>query len=430
MPFKILATADLHLGKKSSNVPRNLDESSTRFTWHRIIEYAVEHEIDAIVLAGDIVDRDNRYFEASGPIQEGFERLHDAGISVIMVAGNHDFDVLADVVRDKEYDHVHLLGEQGTWESCTLQNQKGEIQFVGWSFPSQYVSEDPSVQNWSAELDQNLPTIGILHGNVADSNSKYAPINLNNLIGRSVDSWVLGHIHKPGIHRESDPLIFYPGSPHALSSKEPGQHGPFLLTIEGREAIRYEQVALSPIRYDKLQIDISGVENESEFRNRITGKLSGEVQNNVEQFEQASRAIYDVILTGKHSSLSELDRWGHLAREFEQELLPETLVSIRTVVNRVEPKVENLQQLADQPTPPGILAQAILDLQNGRQSEFNEHLSEQFATKLESVNSANTYQPLRLQEPPLTTSAEDARDYLLQECRHLLSELLSQKGQS
>ncbi|MFH5833194.1 exonuclease SbcCD subunit D [Halalkalibaculum sp. DA384] len=430
MPFKILTTADLHLGKKSSNVPRNLDESSTRFTWHRIVEYAVVNEIDALILAGDVVDRDNRYFEARGPIQEGFERLQDAEIPVVMVAGNHDFDVLTDVIRNREYDHVHLLGEQGTWESYRLQNPKGAIQFIGWSFPSRYVGEDPSIQDWSVNLDPNLPTIGILHGDIADSSSKYAPINLNNLIGGLVDSWVLGHIHKPGILRESEPLIFYPGSPHALSSKEPGQHGPFLLTIEGREAIRYEQIALSPIRYDRLEIDITGVENESEFRNRITSRLSGEVQNNVEKFEQAYRAIYDVILTGKHSSLSELDRWGQWAREFEQELMPETLVSIRTVVNKVEPKVENLQQLAGQPTPPGILAQAILDLQNGRQSEFIDHLSKQFKTKLEGVNSANTYQPLRLQDPPLTASSDDARDYLLRECQHLLGELLLQKEHS
>jgi aspartate/glutamate racemase len=50
MPFKLLTTADLHLGKKSSNVPRSLEESSTRFTWHRIIEWAVENEVDAVIL--------------------------------------------------------------------------------------------------------------------------------------------------------------------------------------------------------------------------------------------------------------------------------------------------------------------------------------------------------------------------------------------
>jgi len=53
MPLKILATADLHLGRKSSSVPRNLEESSTQFTWQRIIEYAIDKSVDVVVLAGD-----------------------------------------------------------------------------------------------------------------------------------------------------------------------------------------------------------------------------------------------------------------------------------------------------------------------------------------------------------------------------------------
>lgn len=68
MPFKLLTTSDLHLGKKSSNVPRSLEESSTRFTWHWIIQWAVEHEVDVMVLTGKWnVDRDNHFFEAIGP---------------------------------------------------------------------------------------------------------------------------------------------------------------------------------------------------------------------------------------------------------------------------------------------------------------------------------------------------------------------------
>src|SRR5699024_8071622 len=130
--------------------------------------------------------------------------------------------------------------------------------------------------------------------------------------------------------------IFYPGSPHALSPKEPGRHGPFLLTVEGGEIAASKQIALSPIRYGKLEVDVSGIEDESAFRNRLTAELSDEIQSHPEKFEQVSRAVYDVILTGRHASLSELDQWGHWAHEFEQELLAETIVSIRAVVNRAE----------------------------------------------------------------------------------------------
>lgn len=427
MPFNILATADLHLGRKSSSVPRNLEESSTQFTWRRIIDYAIDNAVDAVVLAGDIIDWDNRFFEAIGPIQEGFKQLKKEGIEVIVVAGNHDFDVLPDVIKNKGYDHVHLLGENGSWETRKLSNGADELQFVGWSFPRRYVKEDPLLQDWGMDLDPNIPTVGIIHGDITDPDSKYAPLDINNLISDSVDAWVLGHIHKPEIYRESEPLIFYTGSPHALSSKESSMHGPYLLTVDGRQEIAVKQIPLSPVRYETLEIDISETSDETEFRHLVISQLENEVDNLAEELEQVSRLIYDLVLTGHNASLPELDQWSQLADQFEQELLPETFVSIRTIVNRAKPAVENLEQLANQPTPPGILARAILDLQSGKSTPFLEQLTGQLKTKIDSVKTASTYQPLRLQDEPRMASDEDIKKYLLQECQHLLGELLSQK---
>ena len=93
MAIKILATSDLHLGRKSSEVPSSEKESSTRFTWENMVEWCIHHNTDVMLLAGDIVDRDNRFFEAIGPLQAGFEKLERAGVSVFIITGNHDHDV-------------------------------------------------------------------------------------------------------------------------------------------------------------------------------------------------------------------------------------------------------------------------------------------------------------------------------------------------
>ncbi|HYW95118.1 MAG TPA: metallophosphoesterase, partial [Bacteroidales bacterium] len=94
MAMKILATSDLHLGKRSSEVPLTEKESSTRYTWEQIVDGCLNQAVDVVLLAGDIVDRDNRFFEAVGPLQAGLEKLDRAGITVIITAGNHDYDVL------------------------------------------------------------------------------------------------------------------------------------------------------------------------------------------------------------------------------------------------------------------------------------------------------------------------------------------------
>ncbi|MCC5905730.1 MAG: DNA repair exonuclease [Balneolaceae bacterium] len=430
MPLKLLITADLHLGRKSSSVPRTVDESSTKYTWHRMVDWAIKNQVDAVVLAGDIIDRDNRYFEAIGPIQEGFEKLNEAKISVLIVAGNHDFDVLPNVVKSKEYDHVHLLGENGRWESKTIKSINGELQFLGWSFPSQYVKEDPLLQLPSADvkLDPNIPTIGLLHGELNDLNSRYAPIGFNNLLNKNVDAWVLGHIHKPEIHHESNPLVLYPGSPHALSSKEPGSHGPYLLTVEDSKKVKTEIIPLSPLRYEKLEMNVSNVADKSEYRNLITQHLSDDVESKTTELQHVSQIIYDIVLVGKHSLKSEFDTWSQNIEDLEQEFASETTASIRKVVNRIEPKVENLEELAKQPDPTGILAKAILDIHAGNSSEFLTKLSEEFGRKLSNVNAARTYQPLRKADEQYSDSSENANEFLLQECEQLLAELLSQKG--
>lgn len=430
MPFKLLITADLHLGRKSSSVPRNSEESSTKFSWHRMVDWAVKNKVDAVVLAGDIIDRDNRFFEAIGPIQEGFEKLNDAEISVLIVSGNHDFDVLPDVLKSKKFDHVHLLGEYGRWELKTIKNKKGKLQFLGWSFPNQYVKENPILQLQWADvlLDPNIPAIGILHGDLNVKDSPYAPISLNHLLNSPVDAWVLGHIHKPEIHYKSYPLVLYPGYPHALSAKEPGSHGPYLLTVENTKKVKAELIPLSPIRYEKLEIDISEVPDKSGFRNLVTQQLSDDVNNKAEELRFVAHVIYDLVLTGRHALKSEFEHWSANTEEFEQEYASETVASIRRVVNRIEPKVQNLEELAKQPDPTGILANVILDIQAGNDSEFLSAVSDEFKKKLGSINAAVTFQPLRTEDEQVSSSGESVNEFILQECEQLLAELLSQKG--
>jgi len=426
--MKILASADLHLGKQSSNVLKSLSESSVKFTWDRIVAYAVDEQLDALLLAGDIVDRDNRFFETIGPLQQGFDALGNAGIPVVMVSGNHDFDVLPDIIRNREYDHVHLLGEKGEWESKIINTRTGDLQVLGWSFPKQHIMEDPllqlSVQN--LEPDPNLPTVGLLHGDLYDRKSHYAPTDLTGFPSGVPHAWVIGHIHKPDIVRAHDPLVLYPGSAQALSAKEPGIHGASLLSFDGR-TVRSEQVPLSPVRYEPLPVDVTGIDHQTDFRNRVLEQMRNYVVANVMKLENVSHMIFDIMLTGQHPSVTDLDKWSQFADELEQQMEAETAVSVRKMINMAEPVVENLEELAKQPTPPGMIAKLILELESGNSTEFSGELIMDLKDQISSANRSGTYQPLSRFDEHIPDSDESARDLLLKESRQLLGELLSQK---
>lgn len=129
MSIKILATADLHLGRSSADISGPC--APTRFIWRQIVSYCVNQQIDILALCGDIVDWDNRYFEAIGPLQEGFEELTQMGIKVYMVSGNHDFDVLPSIVSQLKSTNIRLLGAGGVWETEKFQKGDQLIQLAG-----------------------------------------------------------------------------------------------------------------------------------------------------------------------------------------------------------------------------------------------------------------------------------------------------------
>src|SRR5690554_5452495 len=136
MALTILATGDIHIGKKSTGTQHDSDEIATKSTWLKIVDFAIQNDVDVLALTGDIVDQDNRYFEAIGPLQIGFEKLKNANIPVYMVSGNHDFDVLSQLVDANQYENIHLLGRKGTWEMKVFTKNGESIQFIGWSFPT------------------------------------------------------------------------------------------------------------------------------------------------------------------------------------------------------------------------------------------------------------------------------------------------------
>ena len=429
MALKILATADLHLGKKSSNVPDSAEEGSTKYTWNRIVNWAIKNEIDALLLSGDIVDQDNRYFEAIGPLQSGFDKLKRADIAVYMVAGNHDFDVLPQIIGTNKYENVHLLGFNGEWEVKIFSKNGEKVQFVGWSFPKQFVTEDPLLKFNGIKLDSNYTTIGLLHGDVDNRESKYGPIESNNFMNKQVDIWILGHIHKPQEFRNADPYICYPGSPHALSSKEPGIHDLIMLTLEERDDIKVIHVPLSPVRYENITIDITNADNEAVLRDTVTSALFKEANDNIAELENVAFLVYDVYLEGHHTNIKDIETWTiPIVNDYDHEMETEVKLSVRKVIVNVQPKVDNMEELAKQPSPAGILANNILAIQKGGSTEFLDELLKGWNLKLENINTAGTYQPLRATVKLFDKPDMGVKKYILHECNRLLAELLAQQA--
>ncbi|MCX4720956.1 MULTISPECIES: exonuclease SbcCD subunit D [Streptomyces] len=85
--MKFLHTSDWHLGRAFHRV--NLLGAQAVFIDH-LIETVREHEVDAVLVAGDIYDRAVPPLPAVELYDRALHRLADLGVPTVMISGNHD----------------------------------------------------------------------------------------------------------------------------------------------------------------------------------------------------------------------------------------------------------------------------------------------------------------------------------------------------
>jgi DNA end-binding protein Ku len=61
--ISLLCTGDLHLGRFPTRVPPDVRELSVEHVWKQIVSEAIHRRVDALVLTGDVADRQNAFFQ-------------------------------------------------------------------------------------------------------------------------------------------------------------------------------------------------------------------------------------------------------------------------------------------------------------------------------------------------------------------------------
>lgn len=430
MSHKLLASADLHLGRSSTELTGDSELASTRTVWERMLDRAIQEEVDGVLLSGDIVDRDNRYFEAFEPLRKAFQRSAEANIPVFMVAGNHDFDVLTQLFEHQEHENVHLLGRGGEWELLSLDQEEGSPQILGWSFPDLSYDRDPSAEIPRKEIDPSRPCIGLLHGDIHSKESRYAPIDVANLKEGPADAWILGHIHKPEEVNPSAPSVHYPGSPQALSPKETGEHGVLMVEVGDDKGIDVERIPLSPVRYERLKVDLSQAPEEGKVRDRLTDVLFDDASEKGEGDEALGRLVYDLLLVGEHPRPEKAREWAEgIVEDHAPEVRSGLKAKIRKVHSELMPAIEDLEGWAQERSPAGKLAETILKLEQEENTEFIDQVISKWQARQKSAMKSETYSPLQKRELSEASRQEAAR-YILSECKRLLRQFQMQRNAS
>jgi len=421
--FQILCTGDVHLGRRPSRVPVEDDFLSVRTVWTQCVETALDREVDAVVLTGDVVDSENQMYEAYGALERGIRRLAEAGVEVVAVAGNHDHDTFPRLMRNVDADGVHLLGQGGTWDEVRVEGRAGNssVRFVGWSFPQDTHVRSPLDTLSLAESE--VPTLGVLHCEVGSGDGPYAPVRRDALARAPAAAWLLGHIHAPNAHREAGQLQLYPGSLQPLDPGEPETHGAWLVDVAG-ESVMAEHLPLASLRYDTAVVDVSNHETVEAVENAVIRAVQDGIAAAGDRWSRLRHVAYRVVLEGRTDRHREIET---TVGEMVDSLRPEVdhvTGSIEAVEFETRP-AHDLEALARSDDPPGVLAQLLLRLEEGTVDEDRVQQVLRRASKAaRQVHESSRYEPLRrdskTRDPP---DRDELRSLLYRQGLLLLDEL-------
>ena len=426
--MNLLCVGDIHLGRQPARLPAglldgiNASELGPAAAWRLAVDFALANEVDAVLLAGDVVEQEDDFYEAYGDLRRGVDRLAAAGIPVLAVSGNHDVQVLprlADAVPG-----FRLLGRGGSWEVRDVAGRDGRrVQVLGWSFPERRVSTSPLAAHELPELDPgNGPVIGLLHCDRDAAGSPYAPVRSAELADAPADAWLLGHVHRPDRLAPPRP-IGYLGSLAGLDPGETGPRGPWRLECAGPE-LALEHLPLAPLRWEEVEVALDGLASAEGVHALAVSALDALHERLAGERFRPRAVGCRLRFTGRTEHSREVGR-SLAASDPLRILHPRDDIVYFVHDWRMEagPALD-LEELARGADPPGLLARKILILRGPAGDPDRQALLAGAGRRLESLGGRRAFAAHGLARP----TEEEAAELLERAALGALAELLDQRG--
>lgn len=257
--IKFIHTADIHLAKELSynsladDNLKNIFSDAGKKAFENLVELAVDEDVDFIVIAGDLYDREARSIKASRFFLKQSQYLNQKGIDLFLISGNHDpagvekevFELPANVYYFSSKE-VELFEYQ----------KEGRLaaRIMGQSYRQKF--ESRTMYNFYTAPDQAVFNIGLLHTALTKDNSRYVPVNKGELLTKKeINYWALGHLHQ--YQKLNDrPAVYFPGTLQAHNISEQGSKGAILVEVDSNLNSKEKFISLAPVIFKELELDL------------------------------------------------------------------------------------------------------------------------------------------------------------------------------
>lgn len=368
--MRLLLSADLHLGSPIRSLAlRNPDlaeklTQASRDALREIVDLAIAEHCDALVLAGDIFDRDEPDMRLRSFFLGQLSRASEAGIPTVLIRGNHD--ALLDHRSHGELGaNIHLL-RQGN-----ASVEIGEAVFHGLSFTASRVNES-MLPGYPAPVPGRL-NVGLMHTSLggAPGHDAYAPCSVADLVGHGYDLWALGHIHKPMVHKGLGALLVMPGIPQPRDFGE--RHGGYASLVDlTPQGARHEHRRVGGLAFREAGIDLDDYPTQEEAFRALCDVLSDQADS------EALVAVRLNAVTSRYPAADLRDLVRTAAEGLERVFVDKVRAVPPTA--GTAPETDDLLRLmlADM-TEPGMVASAreiVEDLANALPADLRSGLRE------------------------------------------------------
>ena len=291
--MRIIHCADLHLDSKIEGLPTEksrIRREEILHSFERMCDYAAEHNVAAIIIAGDMFDTAKVTARTKGRVVKAIQDNRD--IDFIYLSGNHDEDNFISGLESCPQ-NLKVFGDE--W--CTYNYGNVNVSGVRFNGKNSQTVYD------TLKLDEQAFNVVVMHGQVVGYKSADAAetVSIPALKGKGIDYLALGHYHtfSEGDIDERGKYV-YSGCLDGRGFDETGNKGFVLIDVDGKDA-EYQFVCFSSRKLYEYVYDLSLDKDFAQTRNNIVRDLDNKYGKN---------SLIKVVLKGDRATDFDVDKNG------------------------------------------------------------------------------------------------------------------------
>jgi exonuclease SbcD len=283
--LRLLHTADVHLGARHADLgDQAVAQRERQFAaFVATTDLALAERVDLVLVAGDLFDSNVQPRRSVERAASQLRRLVEARIRTVLIPGTHDLYDRASIYR--AYDLSAMSGAVGSDLVTVLDPDHPDVHLAaldvvihGRCFATKRAPQSPLAGVNAAKDKRATWHVGLLHAALAipdRTDGDEVVITTDEIAASHLDYLALGHWHSMTQGKAGGTRYAYSGAPEAVAIDQDRAGNVLLVSLEqreGRKHVAIEERKVGRTRFEKLELDATGIASQPGLVETLAGK--------------------------------------------------------------------------------------------------------------------------------------------------------------